>query len=549
MSPETMTVLHTIAIMAMYGFTYCVVIYYFMHMLQLSSYQFQGYFRFLGSQLRWLPLIFVFVPTACFLLDFTLSGMISAIVYFIIMPLLYWPRKAKIKKKFVITDRVKRLIGTETILWAAVAAVLFAVQSMKASVIVLSLMFALLPLYVALCNLINVPVEQGVRNWYINDAKRMLAEHPDLKIIGITGSFGKTSVKYYLTTLLEEGVPCAEDAGELQHADGRGEDDPRDSLEPTHQIFVCEMGARHVGDIREICDIVHPAVRRDHLDRLPASGDLPYAGEHRQSTKYELFDAVKQNSRGRPDRPKTDPKGGKSLIPERGERRADVHQRGQRDHPAAICAIPNADHLRPFGGQPAITGRSWAYPEERDGFHGHDAGRGDGRIPHEAAGQPQRRRIWSERSPRRIPSAFPLKKLKLAVEPGGRRAAPPAGDPQRAGHRDRRCLQCQPGRCTQASAGERCRMFETLKGAGDARAWWNWANARTRRTRKFGRQAAHGLRLYHSGRREQNTKAIRKGILAGEFSGRDQLFTEETLNGAVTLHVLDGQQQGKSHTA
>ena len=32
----------------------------------------------------------------------------------------------------------------------------------------------------------------------------------------------------------------------------------RESLRPMHEVFVCEMGARHVGDIREICDIVHP---------------------------------------------------------------------------------------------------------------------------------------------------------------------------------------------------------------------------------------------------------------------------------------------------
>lgn len=32
----------------------------------------------------------------------------------------------------------------------------------------------------------------------------------------------------------------------------------RGSLKPTTEIFVCEMGARHVGDIKEICDMVHP---------------------------------------------------------------------------------------------------------------------------------------------------------------------------------------------------------------------------------------------------------------------------------------------------
>ena len=34
----------------------------------------------------------------------------------------------------------------------------------------------------------------------------------------------------------------------------------RENLCPTHEYFVCEMGARHVGDIKEICDIVHPKI-------------------------------------------------------------------------------------------------------------------------------------------------------------------------------------------------------------------------------------------------------------------------------------------------
>jgi len=524
MSPETMTVLHTIAVMAMYGFTYCVVIYYFMHMLQLSSYQFQGYFRFLGSQLRWLPLIFVFIPTACFLLDFTLSGMISAIVYFIIMPLLYWPRKAKIKKKFVITDRVKRLIGTETILWAAVAAVLFAVQSMKASVIVMSLMFALLPLYVALCNLINVPVEQGVRNWYINDAKRMLAEHPDLKIIGITGSFGKTSVKYYLTTLLEEGYRVLKTPESYNTPMGVVKT-IREQLQPTHQIFVCEMGARHVGDIREICDIVHPqygiitSIGYQHLETF-------HTLENIVNTKYELFDAVKQNSR-KTGPSKEDPKGGKSLIP----------------------SLENGG-LMFINGDCEIIRQNMKYPNavtyglsEDNRYHGKILGVSrNGTVftvttPDGETEEFRMKLLGSHNAENMIGAiaaahsfGIPLKKLKLAV---GR-------------------IECVPHRLQVIPKGpvtiiddaynsnpegvrralEALSMFETLKilvtpGMVELGERQNEENE------EFGKQAAH-VCDYIILVGEQNTRAIRKGVLQESFPA-DRLFTEETLNGAVKL--------------
>ena len=42
----------------------------------------------------------------------------------------------------------------------------------------------------------------------------------------------------------------------------------RENLRPTHEVFVCEMGARNVGDIREICDLVeyNSAAANDELD-------------------------------------------------------------------------------------------------------------------------------------------------------------------------------------------------------------------------------------------------------------------------------------------
>ena len=53
-------------------------------------------------------------------------------------------------------------------------------------------------------NTVNHPVENGINRHYINDAKSILAEHPDLIIIGVTGSYGKTSVKFYLEKLLSQ---------------------------------------------------------------------------------------------------------------------------------------------------------------------------------------------------------------------------------------------------------------------------------------------------------------------------------------------------------
>lgn len=96
-----------------------------------------------------------------------------------------------------------------------------------------------------------------ITNHFINDAKRMLKEVPGLTIIGITGSYGKTSVKYYLQTLLQDHFNVLITPESYNTPMGVVKT-IRGSLKSTHEIFVCEMGARHVGDIKEICDIVHP---------------------------------------------------------------------------------------------------------------------------------------------------------------------------------------------------------------------------------------------------------------------------------------------------
>ena len=141
-----------------------------------------------------------------------------------------------------------------------------------------------------LVNIINSPVEKGINQGYINDAKRILKEMPNLKIIGITGSYGKTSVKYYLQTLLKSKYNVLVTPASYNTPMGVVRT-IREELKPIHQIFVCEMGARNIGDIKELCDIVHPhygvitSVGPQHLETFLNIQNIT-------NTKFELADAI-----------------------------------------------------------------------------------------------------------------------------------------------------------------------------------------------------------------------------------------------------------------
>jgi UDP-N-acetylmuramoyl-tripeptide--D-alanyl-D-alanine ligase len=65
----------------------------------------------------------------------------------------------------------------------------------------------------------------------------------------------------------------------------------RENLRPWHEVFVCEMGARNVGDIREICELVKPvhgvitSIGPQHLESFGSMENVVRA-------KFELADAL-----------------------------------------------------------------------------------------------------------------------------------------------------------------------------------------------------------------------------------------------------------------
>ncbi|MDE6271221.1 MAG: UDP-N-acetylmuramoyl-tripeptide--D-alanyl-D-alanine ligase, partial [Muribaculaceae bacterium] len=111
-----------------------------------------------------------------------------------------------------------------------------------------------------------------------------------MKIIGVTGSYGKTSTKHYLHRILSEQFDTLMTPGSFNTTLGVVRT-IREQLKPYNEVFIVEMGAKNPGDIREICDIVRPSmgivtsVGPQHLESF---GSI----ENVQRTKFELVDAL-----------------------------------------------------------------------------------------------------------------------------------------------------------------------------------------------------------------------------------------------------------------
>lgn len=207
----------------------------------------------------------------------------------------------KFKKPLVYTARVKRMLTTFFILIALIMAGAFfsagRVSFEKAlrfrnvlPFILTGSALYLTPILVPLSNIINKPIEKAVQNWYINDAKKKLASMPELHKVGITGSYGKTSMKFYLSELLASKYETLKTPESFNTPMGVTITVRRD-LKPTHEYFICEMGARRVHEIKELCGIANPhdgiitSVGPQHLETFRSI-------ENVVNTKFELADSV-----------------------------------------------------------------------------------------------------------------------------------------------------------------------------------------------------------------------------------------------------------------
>lgn len=266
---------------------------YNIHIFQLNGYKNKEHFAWLiknfSKQVILLPEIII---AAMALMFGRIVIAVCFVVLSVIISLYYFHLKnTNIKKKLVITNRVKRLIAALSLINIIICVVLF--WLFKAAT-VLSIIILLQPILVIVANIVNSPIERAINQHYINDAKRILKSMPDLVVIGVTGSYGKTSVKFYLQTLLQAKYNVLVTPESYNTPMGVVRT-IRENLRPTHQIFVCEMGARNIGDIKEICDIVNPthavitSIGPAHLESFLSMENI-------KKTKFELADAV--NNKG-----------------------------------------------------------------------------------------------------------------------------------------------------------------------------------------------------------------------------------------------------------
>lgn len=102
------------------------------------------------------------------------------------------------------------------------------------------------------------PVQGAINAGYRRSATKKL-QAVDRVVIGVTGSFGKTSTKHAIAHLLGDEREVLATPGSFNTTLGVART-INEQMTEQHRYFVVEMGARQGGDIAEICDFVHPSI-------------------------------------------------------------------------------------------------------------------------------------------------------------------------------------------------------------------------------------------------------------------------------------------------
>ncbi|MBZ0302506.1 MAG: UDP-N-acetylmuramoyl-tripeptide--D-alanyl-D-alanine ligase [Anaerolineae bacterium] len=273
---------------------------------QIEEYQNARYLRWLFMQRpRWLPNR----PTGVVIVGLALTVLMAeapgvllpGMLGILIAVAAGWPaRQREVKKPLRLTPRVKRLLSTAFLLAALAAGLAYGVIGAVPDLPPLPFavaaltgfgLFLLVPLLLVAANIFIQPVEALIRQRFIRQARRVLDEVQPV-VIGITGSYGKTSTKTYLAHILNgrfRAYPTPKSYNTVMGICLAINNDLAD--DHSVEYFIAEMGAYVPGEIQRLCDLTHPRIAivtevgPQHLERF---GSL----ENTATAKYEIIKAL-----------------------------------------------------------------------------------------------------------------------------------------------------------------------------------------------------------------------------------------------------------------
>lgn len=283
---------------------------YLIHMMQLEGYKNENFTKWLDefgyrafymklklSTIASIAVVLLAVFMGKHQVPTVIGGVILAWCAFIVFGMK--TKKEKLKKDLVFTQRVKRLFTIQMVVNLAIMAVFVVLLrafieektlSVALTLAIGSIMLYFEPYILMLSNTIAKPIEEAINRQFFVAAQQKIRGMEDLKVVGITGSFGKTSTKFLMATILSEKYKTLKTPESYNTPMGVSKV-INETLDDSYEAFVAEMGARNVGDIAEMGELVGhkigvlTSVGPAHLETFKSIRNI-------MKTKYEIIDSL-----------------------------------------------------------------------------------------------------------------------------------------------------------------------------------------------------------------------------------------------------------------
>ena len=270
-----------------------VVLYFFktrksLHMMQQNLYNENNrYLKWVKSNKNYfinVELIVLFLAAVGFFVAYDFNNYfvvaVLLITCFYLLEIFLWNKRNKEeqqKKPLVVTARVKRLIVTMSILYLIPIILLFTcsdtdIKRIWLFIFIITAMMYLNMFITLIAVLINMPIEKiVVYQYYFNKAKTKLKNMKHIKVIGVAGSYGKTTSKNILSDVLNIKYNALPTPRNLNTPYGLMIT-INNHLDKFTEVFIAEMGAYKRGEVADLVKFVKPKygiltnLGTDHLD-------------------------------------------------------------------------------------------------------------------------------------------------------------------------------------------------------------------------------------------------------------------------------------------
>lgn len=247
-----------------YVVTFLALNYIFMknalHMFQQNRYEFKRYTKWLFTLTPFfvkLVILYVVLMIGCLFIPKYYAHIICVAISLVFACVfIVQESKREYIKPLVYTSRVKRTFVVYYVFMILCLYGFITILNKHVSLVgIISIALAYVLIYPVA--LVLKPFEYVIKKKYENEAIKILAKQDDLIKIGITGSYGKTTTKNIVGQILDSRYYTLITPASYNTPMGITRT-VREYLKRVHEVFVCEMGADHVGDITYLMKMVKP---------------------------------------------------------------------------------------------------------------------------------------------------------------------------------------------------------------------------------------------------------------------------------------------------